>query len=39
MKTDEEYWKFAEAETHFNEIQTGIRNHAEAWLLDRSERG
>lgn len=33
MDTNDEYWKFAESETHFNEIQSGIRNLASGWML------
>jgi hypothetical protein len=29
----DEYWKFAESERHFNEIQSGIRNLASGWIL------
>ena len=29
----EDYWKFAESERHFNEIQAGIRHHAATWML------
>ena len=27
------YWKFAESEKHFNNIQSGIRNLASGWIL------
>lgn len=30
---NEEYWKFAESERHFNELQAGIRNLASGWML------
>jgi hypothetical protein len=33
MKTNDDYWKFAESERHFNETQAGIRNHAATWML------
>lgn len=33
MDKIEEYWKFAELEKHFNEIQAGIRNLASGWML------
>lgn len=33
MNKNEEYWKFAESEKHFNEIQAGIRNLASGWML------
>jgi hypothetical protein len=30
---NEDYWKFAESERHFNETQAGIRNLASGWML------
>lgn len=33
MNQKDEYWKFAESERHFNEIQSGIRNLASGWML------
>ncbi|HVV71189.1 MAG TPA: hypothetical protein VHI52_06775, partial [Verrucomicrobiae bacterium] len=33
MDKSEEYWRFAESEKHFNEIQSGIRNIASGWML------
>jgi hypothetical protein len=33
MNTNDDYWKFAESERHFNETQAGIRNHAATWML------
>lgn len=33
MNRNEEYWKFAESERHFNETQAGIRNMASGWML------
>jgi len=30
---NEDYWKFAESERHFNETQAGIRNIASGWML------
>jgi len=33
MSKQDEYWKFAESERHFNETQAGIRNHAATWML------
>jgi len=33
MKTNDDYWKLAESERHFNETQAGIRNHAATWML------
>src|SRR5512138_672197 len=33
MNEKEEYWKFAESEKHFNDIQAGVRNLASAWML------
>lgn len=33
MTEHEEYWKYVESERHFNEIQSGIRNHAATWML------
>lgn len=33
MNKNDEYWKFAESEKHFNDIQAGIRNLASGWML------
>jgi hypothetical protein len=33
MNTPDDYWKFAESERHFNDIQAGIRNLASTWML------
>lgn len=33
MEKYEVYWKLAESEQHFNELQAGIRNRASTWLL------
>jgi hypothetical protein len=33
MIKNDEYWKFAESEKHFNDIQAGIRNLASGWML------
>jgi hypothetical protein len=30
---NEEFWKFADSERHFNETQAGIRQHAATWML------
>lgn len=33
MNKNDDYWKLAESEKHFNDIQAGIRNLASAWML------
>ncbi len=33
LQLNEDYWKFAESERHFNQIQAGIRNLASGWML------